>query len=73
MQFKKGFGDLLPGKNPPKFLFLKPNPLVDGMIAQNPSKIKFSRQTPNIPTFQYKPENAPYAAPNSPNIPWSGL
>ena len=31
---KKGFWDLLPGKNPPKFLFLKPNPLVDAMIAQ---------------------------------------
>jgi hypothetical protein len=22
------------GENPPKFLFLKPNPLVDGIIAQ---------------------------------------
>jgi hypothetical protein len=33
-QSKKGFWDLLPGKNPQKFLFLKPNPLVNGMIAQ---------------------------------------
>jgi hypothetical protein len=33
-QSKKGFWDLLPEKNPPKFLFLKPNPFSDGMIAQ---------------------------------------
>jgi len=33
-QSKKGFWDLLPGKNPPKFLFLKPNPLVTATIAQ---------------------------------------
>jgi hypothetical protein len=31
---KKGFGDLLPGKNPPKFLLLKPNPLLVTMLAQ---------------------------------------
>jgi hypothetical protein len=33
-QSKKGFWDLLPGKNPQKFLFLEPNPLVDSNIAQ---------------------------------------
>ena len=31
---KKGFGDLLTGKNPPKFLLLKPNPLLVTMLAQ---------------------------------------
>ncbi len=33
-QSKKGFWDLLPGKNPQKFLFLKPNPLIDTMLTQ---------------------------------------
>ena len=33
-QSKKGFGDLLPKKNPPKFLFLKPTPLIDTMETQ---------------------------------------
>jgi hypothetical protein len=33
-QSKKGFGDLLPKKNPPKFLFLKPTPLIDTMVTQ---------------------------------------
>jgi len=28
------FGISRPGEYPPKFLFLKPNPLVDGIIAQ---------------------------------------
>jgi hypothetical protein len=40
---KKGFWDLSPGKNPPKFLSLKPNPLVDAMIAQVSLKKKFFR------------------------------
>jgi hypothetical protein len=31
---KKGFGDLLPGKNPSKFLFLKSNPFIGGILAQ---------------------------------------
>jgi hypothetical protein len=34
LQSKKGFWDLLPGKNPPKFQFLKPNPLIDATIAR---------------------------------------
>jgi hypothetical protein len=33
-QSPKGFWDPLPWENPPKFLVLKPNPLVGGMIAQ---------------------------------------
>ena len=44
-QSKKGFWDLSPGKNPPKFLFLKPNPLIDTMIAQVSLKKYF------IPSF----------------------
>jgi hypothetical protein len=40
---KKGFWDLLPGKNPPKSLFLKPNPLVDAMIAQVSNKLSTNR------------------------------
>ena len=48
-QSKKGFWDLLPGKNPQKFLFLKPNPLIDAMIAQASLKKifqKFEHTTP---------------------------
>jgi len=29
------FGTSRPGENAPKILFLKPNPLLDGMIAQD--------------------------------------
>jgi hypothetical protein len=29
-----GFGDLFARENPRKFLFLEPNPLIDGMIAK---------------------------------------
>jgi hypothetical protein len=36
----------LPGKNPQKFLFLKPNPLIDVMIAQASLKKKFEHTTP---------------------------
>jgi len=49
-QSKKGFWDLLPGKNPQKFLFLKPNPLIYAMIAQISLKnyffLKFGYTTP---------------------------
>jgi hypothetical protein len=31
---KKVFRTSWPGENPPKFLFLKPNPLVGAMIAE---------------------------------------
>jgi hypothetical protein len=31
---KNGFGAYLPWENPPRFLFLKPNPPVRGMIAK---------------------------------------
>jgi len=52
-QSKKGFWDLLPGKNPQKFLFLKPNPLVDAMIAKASLKKeffqKFEHTTPPEP------------------------
>lgn len=41
-QSKKGFWDLLPGENPPKFLFLKPNPPIEGIIAQVSFKDTFS-------------------------------
>jgi hypothetical protein len=38
---KNGFGTSFPGKNPPKFLFLKPDPLVGDMIAQVSLKKKY--------------------------------
>lgn len=40
-QSRNGFWDLLPGKDPQKFLFLKPNPLIDAMIAQASLKMEF--------------------------------
>jgi hypothetical protein len=47
-QSRNGFWDLLPGKNPRKFLFLKPNPLIDGMIAQAPLKKEFFQKFEHI-------------------------
>jgi hypothetical protein len=38
LQSQNGFGAYCPGEIPPKFLFLKPIPLREDMIAQIPLK-----------------------------------